>query len=426
MDSFKMMHVPFNGVRYRGKPVLHFLRKAIGYAVYYLSKLFPRKVNKWCFGCETGFDGNAKYLFFDVVYNHPEINAVWITHRKAEAKSLRSKGFKAFHWLHPAGIWHCFTAKVYIATHQISDINAYTSGNAFYVNIWHGVGVKKMRWLKLDRIREEFGYSSVERMCRSIFFKIEMFYLLYRKPDLMLVPSRFQADQFFAPMMDIPLSDCFLGGYLRNGILQWNKERILDFVRRYEPHETLSLLEELNEYKKVYIYMPTWRKDKPDFMADSDIDWAVLDETLKAAGAILLLKLHPRTCLNGVLLAERYDNIRSIPDCCDIQQVLPFTDCLITDYSSVYADYCLLNKEIILFPFDYDSYVRGSHELPGYDRYYLGRRAYSFEELLDLIRNRTDCHLTEEEHAFVMETYWDSAFNGVDIINEIKHRIGML
>ena len=420
-----MMHVPFNGVRYRGKPVLHFLRKAIGYAVYYLSKLFPRKVNKWCFGCETGFDGNAKYLFFDIVYNHPEIEAVWITHRKKEAKTLRSKGFKAFYWMHPIGIWHCITAKVYIVTHQISDINTYTSGNVLYVNLWHGVGVKKIRWLNLDKIREEFGYSSVERMCRSVFFKIEMFYLLYRKPDLMLAPSRFQAKRFFSPIMDIPLSNCFLGCFPRNVILQWDKERILDFIRRHEPHETLSLLEELNEYKKVYIYMPTWRKDKSDFMADSGIDWAVLDETLKVDGALMLLKLHPRTCLSGVLLDERYDNIRSIPNCCDIQQVLPFTDCLITDYSSVYADYCLLNKEIILFPFDYDSYVIGSHELLDYGRYYPGRRAYSFGELLDLIKNHTDCHLTEEEHALVMETYWDSAFNGADIVSEIKRRIGM-
>ena len=406
--------------------LLHFPLKVVGYAIHHVSRLSPRSANKWCFGCETGFDGNAKYLFFDVVYNHPEINAVWITHRKAEVRALRGKGFKAFHWLHPVGVWYCFTAKVYITTHEVRDINPYTSGNAYYVNLWHGVSVKKVRWMSnLERMREKFGYSSVERMCKSVFFKLEMFYVLYRRPDLILVPSCFEAEQFFAPMMDIPLSNCFFGNFPRNVILQWDKERILDFVRRYEPHETLSLLEELNEYKKVYIYMPTWRRNNRDFLADSGIDWTVLNETLKAADAVLLLKLHPRTCLNGVLLAERYDNIRSIPDCCDIQQVLPFIDCLITDYSSVYADCCLMNKEIILFPFDYDSYVRESQELLDYDKYYPGRRAYSFGELLDLIRNRLDCHLTKEEHALVMETYWDSAFNGADIVSEIKRRIGM-
>ena len=405
--------------------ILHFPLKAVGCVVHYLSKLSSRRVDKWCFGCKTGFDGNAKYLFLDIVEKHPEINAMWIAHRKTEVKVLRSKGFKAFYWLYPVGIWHCFTAKVYIVTHQISDINPYTSGNAFYVNLWHGVGVKEMWWLTVERIREKFGYSSVERMCMSIFFRIEMFYVLYRRPELMLCPSRFQAKQFFSPMIDIPLSHCFLGDYPRNMILQWDKERILDFVHRHEPKETLSLLEGLNEYKRVYIYMPTWRRNKPDFLTDSGIDWAVLDETLKADGAVMLLKLHPNTCFNVDPLVEKYDNIRSIPDCCDIQQVLPFTDCLITDYSSVYADYCLMNKEIILFPFDYDSYVKGSLELLDYDRYYPGRRAHSFEELLDLIRNRTDCHLTKEEHALIMETYWDSAFNGADIVSEIKRRIGM-
>ena len=405
--------------------LLYFPFKAVGYVVYYMSKLLPRRTNKWCFGCETGFNWNSKYLFLDIVKNHPEINVVWIAHRKAEAKALHNKGLRVFHWLHPVGIWHCFTSKVYIGSVSVRDINTYASGNAYYVNLWHGVGIKKGLWMGLEKIREDFGYSSVERMCRSIFFKIEMFSSLYRKPDLMLVPSRFQAKQFFAPMMNIPLSDCFLGSYPRNGILQWDKKRILDFVHRYEPKETLSLLEELNGYKRVYIYMPTWRRNKPDYLTNSGIDWAVLEGALKAEGALMLLKLHPITCLHGGMLAERYDNIRNIPDCCDIQQVLPFTDCLITDYSSVYADYCLMNKEIILFPFDYDSYVRESYELLDYDRYYPGRRAYSFEKLLDLIRNRTDCHLTEDEHALVMETYWDSAFNGADIVSEIKRRIGM-
>ena len=83
-----------------------------------------------------------------------------------------------------------------------------------------------------------------------------------------------------------------------------------------------------------------------------------------------------------------------------------------------------MKKEVILYPFDHEEYITRSHKILNYDNY-PGRRVYSFRELLDLIKNHTDCHLTEEEHALVMETYWDSAFNGADIVSEIKRRIGM-
>ena len=55
--------------------------------------------------------------------------------------------------------------------------------------------------------------------------------------------------------------------------------------------------------------------------------------------------------------------------------------------------------------------------------YYLGTRARNFGELLNLIENRVDCHLPKVEYDFIMDTYWDSAFNGVDIIEEVKKRM---
>lgn len=403
--------------------LLHFPLKVVGYVVHHLSKLSPRQANKWCLGCETGFDGNAKYLFFDLVYNHPEVKVVWITHRKAEAKALRNKGFKAFHWLHPIGVWHCFTAKVYIVTHQISDINAYTSGGAYFVNVCHGVGVKCTRFADPKRLLNIYGYPSIERMRRSFVFRINTFWLYGRKPDMVLVPSYAQARDIFVPMLDIPLSKCFFSNYPRNSILLSDKLQIIDFIRRHESAETLSLVRELSRYKRVYIYMPTFRNDGRDFISNAGFLWLELDAVLKESHSVLLLKLHPRTMFEEERIRE-YRNIKYLSPKNDAYPILPFTDCLITDYSSVYADYCLMKKEVILYPFDHEEYITRSHKILNYDNY-PGRRVYSFRELLDLIKNHTDCHLTEEEHALVMDTYWDSAFNGADIVSEIKRRIGM-
>lgn len=403
---------------------IKFSLKSLGIWVHTLSKWMPKVSNKWVFGSYFAFADNAKYLFYTIYDSHPEINAIWITHNYSEVSKLRRKGFKVFYWLSPMGIYHCLTAKVYVSTASVADINGYTSGGAFFVNLWHGVGVKKVRWLAPEIFMEKYHLSSVEQMHSSLRFKIETFPYLFRKPDLCLVPSHFQAETFFVPMMQIPFSQCLLGNYPRNEILLWERERIINLVHRYESQETLILITKLKDYEKIYIYMPTWRNDDCDFISASGIRWKELDGALKHTNSLLILKMHPHTRLD-LRFIEECGNIVNFPQECDVYTILPFTDCLITDYSSIYSDYSLMAKEIILFVFDYQDYIRNSYSLEEYGKYYPGVRAYNFQELLHLIKNNVDCHVPQKEHDFIMKTYWDDAFNGVNIVDEIKKQIGL-
>ena len=64
------------------------------------------------------------------------------------------------------------------------------------------------------------------------------------------------------------------------------------------------------------------------------------------------------------------------------------TDILITDYSSSYFDYLLLNRPIIFAPFDLDSYLnqeRGFYF--DYDSHTPGEKALNWDELLSCIEN---------------------------------------
>jgi len=82
-----------------------------------------------------------------------------------------------------------------------------------------------------------------------------------------------------------------------------------------------------------------------------------------------------------------------------------------------------MDKEIILFVFDYDDYVNNSYDLADYDKYYVGTRAYDFGQLLKIIRSGEKCKVPAEQRKRLMEFYWDNNRNHIDLVEEIKKRI---
>lgn len=63
---------------------------------------------------------------------------------------------------------------------------------------------------------------------------------------------------------------------------------------------------------------------------------------------------------------------------------MSISDALITDYSSVFFDYLLLNKPIIFFPYDYEEYLKNDREL--YVDYYEEIAGPAFMDFSDVIK----------------------------------------
>ncbi len=260
-------------------------------------------------------------------------------------------------------------------------------------------------------------------MRTSFLFKIRTYVTLFHKIDLCLTPSVSQMKEFFAPMMDITESNCIVGVYPRSRLLIEGKESAMAFIKKYEPSETMDFVNKLQPFCKTYIYMPTWRNNGQDFIKQAGIDWKQLNDVMKASNSLFILKLHPFTKINFDSLSQ-YSNIIQYPKKSDVYTVLPFIDCLITDYSSIYTDFLTMNKEIILYVFDYDEYVRDECELPGFDKYYVGKRANNFNQLLDIMKSGVDCHVAKDKYEFLMEYFWEHNRHRIDIAEEIKRRIG--
>ena len=216
-----------------------------------LLKLVPRDKRKWVFGATGGFRDNPKYLFYQTANSHKEIRAIWIGKTKKSVRTLSQQGYEAYYWMSPRGIYHSLTAKVAICDHSLGNINQFLLGGVYYVNLWHGSSVKRVRWQAPDSFIRKYHLKNENEMRSSFCFRMVLYQVLFRTPDLCLAPSTIQAKEFFAPMMDIPLEHCIVGVYPRSQLLIEGKTAALEFIRKYEPDETMAFIKGLGNFKKL-------------------------------------------------------------------------------------------------------------------------------------------------------------------------------
>ena len=77
--------------------------------------------------------------------------------------------------------------------------------------------------------------------------------------------------------------------------------------------------------------MPTWRNNGSDFLKQSGIDFKRLEEALQTTHSCFILKLHPFTQMD-LSVIKGYSHIIPFEKQCDVNTILPYTNCLITDW----------------------------------------------------------------------------------------------
>lgn len=130
----------------------------------------------------------------------------------------------------------------------------------------------------------------------------------------------------------------------------------------FEDHDIKGIKSEffskygIYEDKKIILYAPTFRDEEKYNNVFNYLDLEKFNETL-GDEYILALRLHPK-------IKDFYKDSISAKgeyiDCSDYsseQELLLISDILITDYSSIMIEFAMLNKPIIFFTYDFDSYL---------------------------------------------------------------------
>lgn len=384
----------------------------LGYMIYPFAYLFPRNSNKWLFGTNVGFTDNAKYLYLYTL-EQQEVHAIWITNKPNVLHEMRELHLEVYAKWSLKGLWHCLTAGRYIFTSHSNDINFFTVGRAKKVNLWHGIGIKGVASGKKGKKRDEALHSLAYKIAAP--HNYEHFDLFLSTGPLM--------NSHFCRMYNLPNEIIFEGSYPRCNFIQKPIDAVDNHIARFESKKTRSLVEVLKRYQKVILYMPTWRANfKDDFIAQAGIDFVALNKVMKQLGAIFLVKLHP--AVRHFKIHDNLDAVLFVQPCIDVYSILPFTHILVTDYSSIYYDYLLMpEKNVLLFPFDYQSYIESSKSLAfDYDEYTPGVRVYSFAQLLEILSSGRDLSFPNKEK--IVKLFWGEDFakkaNNIFLFDRIK------
>jgi CDP-glycerol glycerophosphotransferase (TagB/SpsB family) len=387
--------------------------------LYWLSGFFPRDPNIWAFGCQkNGFNDNPKYFYLYINENHKDIRAIWLSHDKNIIKQLRNRGFAAFNKTSLKGIYFILRSKYYFFNSSPNDINYFLSRKAVLFNLWHGIPLKKIEFdIKKGPLAKKYNKNrTISRIIYKIFSPD-----IYLKPDYVLSTSDLSSN-LFSSAFRINKKQCIECGYPRNDIFKYPFEKIENFIRQYEDEKLYEIIQGFKNFNRIFIYMPTWRDNELNIIEKSGINLERLNDILKQKNYYFLLKLHISTNIR-IDNARQFSNIFLIDNTIDIYPLLPYVHTLITDYSSIFFDFLLLNKEIIFFPFDYDNYINENRELYfKYEEITPGIKAYTFSQLLEIINRIEDIDYSSKRYELKKKLWQTSTLESSECIyNKIKN-----
>ena len=336
-----------------------------------LSTMKKRDSNLFVFGSWFGdkFADNSKYLYLYFLQKGEK--AYWITKNEEVYNQLKQDGLPVAMAYSEEGKRLCSKAGYIVTSTALSDVNENVIGGATRIDLFHGIPLKKIMYddevggkmlTRRQRIHElltgralkdYYVFSSSETVSKSI-------------------RTAFRVDDDHILQYGLPRNDAFFDGSL-------NKLQLSEV-----------------DYKYVILYLPTHRNvGKTPIPIEMLFDLGKLDTFCRENDILFVIKKHfyhngEKTDLSG------YTNIVDLTgQSFDTQELMYNSDVLITDYSSCYIDYLLLNRPIVFYSYDLEDYLKNDREMYyKYEDVAPGDICTDFDQLIEALKQITESVFT--------------------------------
>lgn len=217
------------------------------------------------------------------------------------------------------------------------------SKDQIYVQCWHGTPLKRLGY---DITNSDNAMNSVAEIQSKYRTDAQRF-------RYMVSPCRFVTEKFNSAwnLKNAGKGDAVLEiGYPRN-----------DFLNKFTENDMETVKQKLGLNgckKKIILYAPTWRDNQHDaesgYVYNNPVDFNYLREKL-GEEYIILFRAHYLVADNFDFKA--YDGfIYDVSKHDDINELYIISDILITDYSSVFFDYAILERPMLFYMYDMEEY----------------------------------------------------------------------
>jgi len=333
------------------------------------------------FGSSNGiyYSDNSKVLFEWINQNQTQIKCVWLTHRRCILHEMRNKGYESELSWSAKGIYTLFIAPIGCYTNSLRDLSPdpwLFPKKIGLIALRHGKSVKKVR-----EALQQFKLTYVEKKSR-----------LNEKSKIKVVLSTsISVSKWTQQTIGVEMDKIVVTGFPRNDCF---------FNKSSSDQEIFNKLISSSKCK-VLLYAPSWRNGRipTKFFPFDDFSIGKLSTILKRNEIKLLLRPHPTDLLR---FPQINDFLKKLTNSCDdiiladsitvpdIYSILPFIDCLITDYSATYHDYLLANRPIWFIPYDYVDFKTQNGFVYDYLEKLPGPRINSFGQFISEIENLTN------------------------------------
>ncbi len=317
--------------------------------VWWLQLLIKRNDRIWVFGAWNGyrFSDNSRYLFEYVKDNQHDIQIIWLTRDKNIKRKVELGGGKACMIASIQGIYYSLVSKIVFVTSGKKDVNHLFINGATLVNLWHGSPLKKIGIDDKYSSVNSFGYSVLIQYIFPMSFEFNYDYTVSNAP----VFSEKMASAF-----NLPLNRILETGCPRNDV----------FFNKTADKFNEKLRTKFKGAKLVY-YLPTFRnlEEAKSLFTLEDYNIQEIEAFLERENIVFVSKGHYIDNSLKVDVAIKNSRIVHLSDkeVSDINFMLKDADALITDYSSAYFDFLLMERPIVFAAFDLEEYMSASREL---------------------------------------------------------------
>jgi CDP-glycerol glycerophosphotransferase len=304
------------------------------------------------------FNSNSKYLFLWFLQNIKHYNAYFVINdKKLREKLNASIGNYFIETRSMKGILFALASPLwFVSTLEMPVGGFFLTYRRTVIHLGHGTPLKNIGFLE-----NNIGVIKT------------LYYNMMRTNISFSVASSERFQSIIARFLHISTRRVFIAGQARNDQL---------FIKSEIDIKTLVK----DPGAKNVLYAPTWRpKLNLQLFPFDDLSLPELEQFLIKNKINIFLRTHPNLeeAIDPALLQLSNIYLFSGKEYNEIMDYLNEFDLVVTDYSSLYFDYLLLDKPMIFLPYDLDEYTKDIGLTVPYDEFAPGYKSYTMKEFFE-------------------------------------------